>query len=419
MSDRALSGESLADRVEVVLLKHDRGPMHVTGLIRELGLESDPSAMLLAPQLQLVRALLEDERRRTARGNRPRFVVEDSESVRLRARANPAEQAVEEWNEKVKLDLLEQLRACEPYLFEQIVGELIRAMGYEDVRVTNRSKDGGIDILAIYSAGGVARVSTALQVKRWRKPVGRPEVQALRGSLGSTQQGVIVTTSQFSEPAVVDARRQDGNAVHLIDGGELVDLMVEHGLGVSTSRVVQFSLNEQFFTGSPDSAPATTAAQLASPVISQTGRRYFLAQLPSGRSADYLATVAAMAQLAEQQPSLDEYIVLFQRQFPSITRVDEARRRMRVLLSLGLVDIESDHVALTFLGRRFLDEREPHLLGEAFLARIAGASEIQAMVRGLTSEKMRKRAVEAAPPAGLSATQANLVLRWLTQLGLV
>ncbi len=106
MSDRALSGESLADRVEVVLLKHNRGPMHVTGLIRELGLESDPSAMLLAPQLQLVRALLEDERRRTARGNRPRFVVEDSESVRLRARANPAEQAVEEWNEKVKLDLL-------------------------------------------------------------------------------------------------------------------------------------------------------------------------------------------------------------------------------------------------------------------------------------------------------------------------
>ncbi|KUL23287.1 restriction endonuclease [Streptomyces regalis] len=420
MAEPAQFSETLADRVEHVLRKRQLGPLSVKELITALGPERDTSATTLAAEHQLVQALREDELRRAARGKRPRFGITDGESVRLRPPGNPAEAAVEEWNERVKLDLLEQLRECDPIVFEHIVAQLLIAIGYEEVRVTKRSNDGGVDVHAILSARGVTRVPTALQVKRWRKPVGRPEVQQLRGSLKSTQQGVIVTTSGFSRPALEDAARQDGSPVHLIDGQMLADLMVEHGLGVQTARVAFFSLDEQRLTGGSPAATATatTEGDQVSSGVRQGSQMYFLAQLPGGRNADYLSTLAIMAQLAEEQPTLDEYIEAFQQHFPGISRADEARRRMRVLLSLGLAEVESSHVTLTFLGRRFVDDRDPRLLREAFLARIAGAAEVRALVVDLADDRARRQRVLDDPPAGLSSTQATLVLRWLTQLGL-
>lgn len=411
-------GRSLADAAEQVLLENDRGPISLSTLIDGLGLDQSPHAPLLAAEHQVAQVLLEDDRRRTAQGKRPRFVVEDNESVRLRTLATSAEDAVAQWNERVKRDLLAQLLACEPDEFEEIVGELIRAMGYGDVRVTQRSRDGGVDITATFSAGGAARVSTAFQVKRSSGTVGRPVVQKLRGAVGSTQQGVIVTTGQFTADAVADAQRQDGLAIHLIDGSQLVDLMVEHGLGVRTSRLVVFALREEFFIGSPDGTPGADATYDVRAAVAHANRRYYLAQLPGGRSADYLATLAQMAQLADKRPSLDAFITLFQEAFPSITRADEARRRMRVLISIGLVEIDSDRVTLTFLGKRFLENRNPEILREAFLTRIAGVSEILALVRGVSTDRERKARLRETPPAGLSTTQAELVLRWLTRLGL-
>ncbi len=418
MSDLSYRNNTLADRVEEVLLGRQKGPLSVGELLKELALEADESPTTLAAEHQLMQALREDDLRRTARGSRPRFVIISGESVRLRAPGNDAEAAVERWNTKVKQDLLEQLKECDPIVFEHIVAQLLIAIGYEEVRVTKRSNDGGIDIHAIFSARGVTRVPTALQVKRWRKPVGRPEVQRLRGSLKSTQQGVIVTTSHFAKPAIKDAAREDGNPVHLIDGSLLADLMVEHGLGVQTSRIAFFSLDEQRLTGGLPASPSSTKSEDEHSAVVSGGQKYFLAQLPGGRSADYLSTLHVMAQLVEQQPSLDDYIALFKKRFPSITRDDEARRRMRVLLSLGLAEIESDHVTLTLLGRRFIDDRDARLLGDAFVARIAGAVEVRALVRGIQEEREQRQRVLDSPPAGLSSTQAALVLRWLKQLGL-
>ncbi|MFE6530139.1 restriction endonuclease [Streptomyces rochei] len=419
MSNVSYHSHTLADRVEEVLLRRQKGPLSVSELLKELTLEADGSATTLAAEHQLIQALREDDLRRAARGNRPRFVIIAGESVRLRAPGNDAEAAVERWNTKVKQGLLEQLRECDPIVFEHIVAQLLIAIGYEEMQVTKRSNDGGVDVHAIFSARGVTRVSTAIQVKRWRKPVGRPEVQRLRGSLKSTQQGVIVTTSHFAKPAIEDAAREDGNPVHLIDGNLLADLMAEHGLGVQTSRIAFFSLDEQRLSGGLPAAANATESEQVTLAMASGNQKYFLAQLPGGRSADYLSTLVVMAQIAEQQPSLDEYITLFQQRFPSITRADEARRRMRVLLSLGLAEIESDHVTLTVLGRHFLDNRDVRLLGEAFLTRIAGALEVQNLVKGIPDERQRRKRVADDPPAGLSSTQATLVLRWLTQLGIV
>ena len=60
--------------------------------------------------------------------------------------------------------------------------------------------------------------------------------------------GVFVTTSTFSAPAVEFASRIPQRII-LIDGKRLAELMIEHSVGVRSSRVIEFKrLDEDFFS---------------------------------------------------------------------------------------------------------------------------------------------------------------------------
>jgi restriction system protein len=83
--------------------------------------------------------------------------------------------------------------------------------------------------------GEVIRTRMAIQVKRW-KPSNRvqaPEVQKVRGSLGTHEQGLIVTTSDFSTGARDEAARANAVPVALMNGEQLVALLAAYGIGVS------------------------------------------------------------------------------------------------------------------------------------------------------------------------------------------
>jgi predicted nucleic acid-binding protein len=149
-----------------------------------------------------------------------------------------------------------------------------------------------------------------------------------------------------------------------------------------------------------------------------TEDRFLIEQLPDGRGGAYLDILVEMTALAEDSPAVEDYVSSFQERFPSITLREVARRRMRVLESLGLAQIRGGRVDLTESGRRLLDDRALSLAQEAFMARIAGAPEIRnlAMLTPLTELRSELR---DSPPPGLSSTQAVLVLRWLEQLDLL
>jgi restriction system protein len=56
----------------------------------------------------------------------------------------------------------------------------------------------------------------AVQVKRWQHNVQAPTVQQLRGALGVHEQGLIVTTSDFSAGARAEAAKPDRTPVALM-----------------------------------------------------------------------------------------------------------------------------------------------------------------------------------------------------------
>lgn len=74
-----------------------------------------------------------------------------------------------------------------------------------------------------------------MQAKKWEGTVGRPEIQKFAGALQGQRanKGVFITTSTFTRDAK-DYAGVIASKIILVDGEQLVQLMVDHNVGVST-----------------------------------------------------------------------------------------------------------------------------------------------------------------------------------------
>ena len=187
-------------------------------------------------------------KRRQKRGERPRFVQHGNGYFGLTKwmKAGLAFQ-IEEHNSQVRKTLRGRLLKMRPSEFEELVSKLLAEIGFEEVEVTKRSGDGGIDVRGTLVVGDAVRIKMAVQVKKWKlkNNVQAPEVQRVRGSLGAHEQGLIVTTSNFSAGAVAEAAKPDKAPIALLNGEQLVALMMEHGLGVTRSPSELFEIDEK------------------------------------------------------------------------------------------------------------------------------------------------------------------------------
>ena len=149
-------------------------------------------------------------------------------------------------------DLLEQVRKASPGFFERLVVQLLVAMGYggtfkEAAQAVGQSGDEGIDGIVNQDRLGLEVVY--VQAKRWAAAVGRPELQKFVGALAgkNANKGVFITTSSFTAEAQNYAASVHQKIV-LIDGQRLVDLMIEHNVGVSTTMTYEIKkVDSDFF----------------------------------------------------------------------------------------------------------------------------------------------------------------------------
>ena len=148
----------------------------------------------------------------------------------------------------VRERLRERLHDMDPYAFEHLIGQLLEEMGYRDVEVTVRSGDGGVDVVADIELG-ITSVREVVQVKRHRRAVPRGALDALRGSLHrfAAVRGTMVTTSRFAKGTQEAAFETGVAPITLIDGEKLVDLLIEHGVGVKKRTIQLLEVNEESF----------------------------------------------------------------------------------------------------------------------------------------------------------------------------
>lgn len=134
-------------------------------------------------------------------------------------------------------EILSHLKGISPAGFERLVVALLSKMGYGDGRVTGKSGDQGIDGILDEDTLGLEKVY--VQAKRYdNAQVGEPEIRNFSGSLDrqGAVKGVFITTSNFSPTARQAARdiSMGSKSIRLIDGRELAELMIKHGVGVVT-----------------------------------------------------------------------------------------------------------------------------------------------------------------------------------------
>jgi restriction system protein len=147
-----------------------------------------------------------------------------------------------------KARLLNQLRDLTPTGFERFCMELLQQLGYRNVAVTKRTGDGGIDGYGDFRQGAVS-IKSAFQAKRWADtPVGRPDIDRLRGAIqGEYDHGVFITTSRFTPDAREASFRKGAISILLLDGDAITELMLDRGIGVIRQPVYLYEIAADFF----------------------------------------------------------------------------------------------------------------------------------------------------------------------------
>lgn len=176
-----------------------------------------------------------DIEHQVTRGEQPTFTLKDG-LVGL-AEWDPASKIaqIKNHNKKIMQQFLDQLLKMPPEAFEHLIMALMLELGCDpnDTEVTQRSNDGGIDVYGVLDVGGLTKVTMAIQVKRWSGPVSRPTLQQVRGSLSLHERGLLITTGGATPHAEEDEKRNDRVQVKIVKGPDLVELLVNHNLGIT------------------------------------------------------------------------------------------------------------------------------------------------------------------------------------------
>jgi restriction system protein len=162
------------------------------------------------------------------------------------------EKGVKQIQRELQVEVLDRVKQLPPEGFEQLVLRLLVGMGYggsmADVQGVARGADGGVDGVVNQDHLGLDRIY--IQAKRWEGSIGRPVIQNFAGALDlvGAKKGVIMTTASFSQAAHECVMTIKDKRIILVDGQRMSELMLKHGIGVSTKQTFMIQrMDEDFF----------------------------------------------------------------------------------------------------------------------------------------------------------------------------
>ncbi len=143
--------------------------------------------------------------------------------------------------------LLNTIKSLAPKGFEELCRYLLLESGFEEVTVTGRAGDGGIDGHGVLRVSKLVSMKVMFQCKRYLDAVGPGVIRDFRGALaGRAEKGIVLTTGYFTRSAEEEARREGAAPIELVDGERLVELFEELEIGLTNPRTV-YDIDEEFF----------------------------------------------------------------------------------------------------------------------------------------------------------------------------
>lgn len=148
--------------------------------------------------------------------------------------------------------LLQQLYySVSPKGFELMIRDLLESIGFDDIEVTGRAGDSGIDLTATLRKSEIPGIDTSVsyivQAKRYSPDsILNPRfLRELRGSMQSGQRGILITTARVSTRTIEEEALKDHSRIILvIDGERLIELCKDNRIGV----VEKYDIDEEYFS---------------------------------------------------------------------------------------------------------------------------------------------------------------------------
>ena len=181
----------------------------------------------------------------------------------------------------LRRELRRRLLALPYRAFLQVAVHLLKEQGYTAVRPTGRDQwkgrntAGGWDVEADFQAGTIGTLHCIAQVKQFDTlVVAQRQVDELRGTClrAGASQAILITLSTFSPPARKAAQANTSIApVRLIDGDELLDMLVGAKLCLRRTQRGSWTLDEDYFAILKETAakgaavPPTGTARVGAP----------------------------------------------------------------------------------------------------------------------------------------------------------
>jgi restriction system protein len=154
---------------------------------------------------------------------------------------------VEEAEEKAWQEIKDFLQRMNPYDFQDLVADLLKAMDYHISWVSPPGKDRGIDIIAYTDPLGASVPRIKVQVKRRDSSVTVEGLRAFLSVLGNDDVGLFVSSGGFTSDAKEEARTVTNRKITLLDLEGLYDLWVEHYNQLSQEAKQRFPLKPIYF----------------------------------------------------------------------------------------------------------------------------------------------------------------------------
>ena len=147
----------------------------------------------------------------------------------------------EEGQVVIKPTLMEVIQSISASGFEHLCGRLLKEYNFENIEITQRSHDGGIDGYATLKLNPFVSMSVFFQCKRYQGTVPTEKVQAFIGVMEtnkrSVEKGLIITTGSFAKSAI---EIEKANVkLELIDGEKLVEMFENVELGVKPKTIYE------------------------------------------------------------------------------------------------------------------------------------------------------------------------------------
>ncbi|MBE9175899.1 restriction endonuclease [Synechocystis salina LEGE 06155] len=142
--------------------------------------------------------------------------------------------------------LLQILRNLSPSGFEHLCKQFLREAGFQEVEVTGKTGDGGIDGKGILQINPLLSIPVLFQCKRYAGSVGAPQIRDFRGAMmGRADKGILITTGSFTKEAEREAIRDGVSPIELVDSNKLIKMFEQLELGLKPKTV--YEIDTDFF----------------------------------------------------------------------------------------------------------------------------------------------------------------------------